>query len=217
MADSLSVKALLHFSSELLILLHFKLQSFLRLALSCSSHPCRRHHATVQACLGLAFSVEGILVAFHLKGTSLEWNAHFMLALLIAACAIAVFLEAAWPEAIILSLTRCYFVLLQGTWFCHIGRILFLGNPWWDDSDMSYMGASMFLPVVFVTHLLCAALGLLLLYLIVAFFVGGRAAAQRGSEAAGAGDEAGPFKFTLLDLSMPASRSASFKVEAQKQ
>jgi hypothetical protein len=171
----------------------------------------------VQAFLGLAFSVEGILVAFHLKGTLLEWSAHFMLALLIAACAIIVFLEAAWPEAIILSFARCYFVLLQGTWFCHIGRILFLGFPWWEDSDLSYMGATMFLPVVFVTHLMCAALGLLVLYLIVAYFSGGRAGAQRRSEAAGTGNGAAPFKVALLDLSTPASRMAALKIAAQKR
>jgi hypothetical protein len=140
-----------------------------------------------------------------------------MLVLLIAACAAAVFLEAAWPEVVLLSFARCYFVLLQGTWFCQIGRILFLGLEWWDDSDASYMGATMFLPVVFVTHLMSAALLLLALHLVVVHSLGGRLGALDGVKAIEGAKEGQPFKLALLDLTARASRAASLHLSGHKQ
>lgn len=47
----------------------------------------------VQAFLGTAFAAEGLLFAFHLKGTPLDWSLHFLLVLLIFAAALVCFGE----------------------------------------------------------------------------------------------------------------------------
>ncbi len=47
----------------------------------------------VQGVLGSAFLVEGILFAFHLKGSSLDKSVHILLVLLIFAAALVCFAE----------------------------------------------------------------------------------------------------------------------------
>lgn len=167
----------------------------------------------MQAFLGLAFIVEGLLLAFHIKGTMLERHTHLMLALLIFACAAATLVEAACPEAPALFFARCYFVALQGTWFCQAGRVLFLGAPQWDDSDEmgTYMGASMMLPVVLATHMLAVAAVMLGAYLLVAYSMGGLAATQRGFEAIERANDAPAAKVALLDFSTPGPNEAARK------
>ncbi len=46
-----------------------------------------------QLFLGLAFVVEGLLFAFHLKGSALDWSLHFLLVLLVFSAALACFAE----------------------------------------------------------------------------------------------------------------------------
>lgn len=75
---------------------------------------------TSQAFLGMAFSVEGLLLAFHLKGTPLEKLVHLLLVITTAACAFFVFLEVVFPNSVLVSLARCWSVLLQGTWWCQV-------------------------------------------------------------------------------------------------
>lgn len=53
---------------------------------------------------------------------------------------------------------------VQGTWWCQAGRVLFLGNPAWDEADMA---AAMYLPVVFVLHIMFVAVALLAVYTVV--------------------------------------------------
>lgn len=45
-----------------------------------------------------------------------------------------------------------------------VGRILFLHNPAWNDDDENRMAATMFLPILFVTHGMVVAVGILLSY-----------------------------------------------------
>jgi hypothetical protein len=170
----------------------------------CEPTPSAPH---LQAFLGLAFSVEGLLLAFHLKGNSFEVLVHYLLVLLVASCVTLVLLEAAFPSCAILSFARCYFVFLQGTWFCQAGRMLFLGNPAWGDSD-DYMGGVMFLPVMFVTHLMLVALGMVGLYLGVAYSMGSSALGQRGFDAIERANNTTATKIALLDLSSKADRAA---------
>ena len=175
---------------------------------NCQEHLIKQQDAWhLQAFLGLAFVIEGLLLAFHLKGNPLEIRVHFLLVLLVAACAVTVFLEAALPTAALLSFARSFFVLLQGLWFCQAGNILFLGNPAWSYSD-DYMGGFMFLPVVFVTHIMVASMSLLGVYLLVAYKMAGRGSGQRGLEAIERANDAPPVKVALLDLSNKADRAA---------
>lgn len=46
-----------------------------------------------QLFLGLAFVVEGLLFAFHLKGSMLDWSLHLLLVLLVLAAALVCFAE----------------------------------------------------------------------------------------------------------------------------
>ena len=132
--------------------------------------------------MALAFVVEGMLLGFHLKGTPLDIRVHLLLVLSVAACALAVIAEAAQPASMLLSSIRSYTVLLQGMWWCQAGRILYCGNPAWQYSE-DYMGGLMFLPVVFVTHMLAAAFGLLLVYVLAAYNMASKAMGQRGMRA----------------------------------
>ncbi len=50
----------------------------------------------VQAFLGLAFAAEGLLFAFHLKGTPLDWSLHFLLVVLVFAASLVCFGEYRW-------------------------------------------------------------------------------------------------------------------------
>ena len=163
--------------------------------------------AVLQAFLGLAFVVEGLLLVFHLKGNAFEIQVHLLLVLVIAACAIIVFLEAAIPTSAMLSFARCFSVALQGTWFCQAGRVLFLQNPAWSFSE-DYMGGVMFLPVLFVTHIMVVSLAMLGLYLLVAYNMAGREVGQRGLEAIERANDAPPAKLALLDLTSKADRAA---------
>eukprot|EP00892_Ulva_mutabilis_P005000 jgi/Ulvmu1/2872/UM146_0014.1 len=137
---------------------------------------------TEQAFLGLAFSVEGMLLAFHLKGTQLEVLVHLLLVTTTAACAFFVFLEVVFPNSVLISLARCWSVLLQGTWWCQTGRVLFLGNPAWRDDPENSMGATMFLPTLYVTHCVVIAVVMLIGYVCIAHWFARKPAAQRGFE-----------------------------------
>ena len=115
--------------------------------------------------------MEGLLFAFHLKGTALDWRLHFLLVLVIFLGAATTLAENAHPQAVLLSTLRAQLVLLQGIWFVQIAEILYRGAPaglaaglcldslteltWlcaiadriaWDPE---YMGSGMFVPVVF--------------------------------------------------------------------
>lgn len=162
----------------------------------------------VQAFLALAFVVEGLLLGFHLKGTPLDVRVHLLLVLLVAAGAAAVLAEAARPASVLRACARSYAVLLQGLWWCQAGRILFLRNPAWAYSE-DYLGGVMFLPVAFVAHLLAAALGLLLVYVLVAYNMAGRALGQRGIEAIERANDgqAQPQRLALHDLSGKGERA----------
>jgi Family of unknown function (DUF716) len=149
----------------------------------CHVRPCRgafiQSTAAMQAFLSLAFVTEALLLAFHLKGSDLEVRAHLLLVLSATLCAIALLCELAAPTNALLSLFRAYTVLLQGTWWCQVGRVLFLGTAAWDGG---YMGSAMFLPVIFTLHAVTVAAGLLLLYCVIAYSLSQQSAAQRGFE-----------------------------------
>eukprot|EP01025_Chloroclados_australasicus_P006560 TRINITY_DN12103_c0_g1_i2.p1 TRINITY_DN12103_c0_g1~~TRINITY_DN12103_c0_g1_i2.p1 ORF type:complete len:314 (-),score=34.66 TRINITY_DN12103_c0_g1_i2:460-1401(-) len=106
------------------------------------------------AFLAMAFFVEGELMGFHLKGSGLEVNIHLILTFIIFYCVLAILAEIWFPHSFIVSCTKCHAVFLQGTWFIHVGAILYLGNPAWDEDSM---GGEMFAPVLFATHVMVVA------------------------------------------------------------
>ena len=83
--------------------------------------------AGLQACLSLAFVVEGTLFAFHLEGAALNVHAHLLLVLCIFAAAGTLLLEMQFPGNVLLGTARAQLVMLQGVWFTQIARLLFEG------------------------------------------------------------------------------------------
>lgn len=81
----------------------------------------------LQACLSLAFVVEGTLFAFHLEGALLNVHAHLLLVLCIFAAAGTLLLEMQFPGNVLLGIARAQLVMLQGVWFTQIARLLFEG------------------------------------------------------------------------------------------
>jgi hypothetical protein len=81
-----------------------------------------------QACLSLAFIVEGLLFAFHLEGTDLNWKAHLLLVMTIFAAAAVMLAEIGAPGNALLGIARAQLTLLQGVWFMQIAKLLFEGE-----------------------------------------------------------------------------------------
>ena len=109
------------------------------------------------AALAQAFAIELLLFCFHLRmQAGLTADVHVCLCIAVAGCAVAVVAEAALCDtgAIAPTLARCFFTLLQGTWFCQAANILY-GAELWQADDMSN---SMMLPVVFAAHVICGTL-----------------------------------------------------------
>jgi hypothetical protein len=71
--------------------------------------------------------IEGLLFAFHLKGTALDMKLHLILVMVVFLSAAVCFAEIQHPRNIILSTVRAQLVMLQGLWFCQIAAILFKG------------------------------------------------------------------------------------------
>jgi hypothetical protein len=78
--------------------------------------------------LGIAFTVEGLLFAFHLEGDPLNYNMHLLLVMCVFGAALCIFSEIRFPNSILLSTLRALVVLLQGVWFCMIAKVLFEGT-----------------------------------------------------------------------------------------
>lgn len=90
----------------------------------------------LQGFLGVSLLVEGLLFAFHLKGTALDMRLHLILVLIILSSAFICFLEIQYPRSFLLSTVRSQLMLLQGLWFYQIASILFEGSLqaesfWW--------------------------------------------------------------------------------------
>ena len=72
--------------------------------------------------------VEGLLFAFHLEGSELNWKAHLLLVMSIFAAVGAIMCEIAAPGNVLLGLARAQLVMLQGVWFMQIAKLLFEGG-----------------------------------------------------------------------------------------
>ncbi|XP_033740157.1 transmembrane protein 45B-like [Pecten maximus] len=101
------------------------------------------------ASMWLALLVEGLLFKFHLHGRNeLDVLLHTLLIYTIGANLLALLAETKWRNNILISLTRSYFIFLQGTWFWQVAFILYNPSPaaeqWNPEDHDSLMIATMF-------------------------------------------------------------------------
>ena len=70
-------------------------------------------------------------------------------------------------RSVLAALTRSYFVLIQGTWFCQIGFILYppVGEKWNQEDH----GQMMIVAILYAWHHILVALGILILNAFVAY------------------------------------------------
>lgn len=128
---------------------------------------------TEQGFLALAFLTEGILLGFHLKGPDFEVIIHKLLVYTIVGCCGVILAEGAFPNNPLLSLARVTFVMLQGTWFMQIAKMMY-NMPFKAQWHPCYMGSAMFAPVVYALHLLVIfftlVMGLVIAEVVYEFF-----------------------------------------------
>lgn len=96
-------------------------------------------HGTEYFMIMLAVTVEAILFKFHLDGRStLDVTLHTLLLYCIYAALVAFAVELKFRQQPLVALFRAFCVLVQGSWFIHVGYILY--NPQtdavlWDGED----------------------------------------------------------------------------------
>ncbi|XP_001187085.3 transmembrane protein 45B-like [Strongylocentrotus purpuratus] len=141
--------------------LYFGLYGFVKiLGSTCVPSAAKFEHA-----LGaLAYAVEGFLFYYHTHGRSpLEIHLHSMLVFAIFVCFLAAAAEVWSREDILIRLIRILFTLVQGTWFFHLGIVLYKppsGEPWDGEDHLNVM----FTTVMFTWHILIGMLVLFLVY-----------------------------------------------------
>lgn len=115
----------------------------------------------------IAIFTEGILFKFHLHDREeFDTTVHVLLIYAVFLTMLPVLAEMYWEHNILPALARALCFMLQGTWFIHVGFLLYspLPNPQkWDNSGNSIMYATMF----FTWHIGA----LFVLTLVIAFIV----------------------------------------------
>ena len=104
-------------------------------------------------CNALGFSFEYLAMNWHLEGRDgLNVILHKMSIYAIALCLIFVLLEMVYESQFIFKLIRIGGMMLQGTWFIHVGLILYGGpNFQWDQNIKQ---ANMVVSIVYLSHIL---------------------------------------------------------------
>lgn len=99
----------------------------------------------------LAFIVEDVLFMFHMHGRGgLDVTIHTLLIYIIHACVVMCALEMRYKNSIIITVARCYLVLLQGTWFWQAGFILYKPLTAWQEGDHKEI---MLITMIFTWHM----------------------------------------------------------------
>ena len=83
---------------------------------------------TVQGALAMAYVIEGLLFAFHLRGDLLDVEIHTLLVLTIFLTAIVILAEIQHKSNVLLAALRPVLVIMQGVWFVQAAFILFRGE-----------------------------------------------------------------------------------------
>lgn len=119
----------------------------------------RLPEGTNQVFLAGGFFIEAMLFSMHEKNGALDQTIHWLLGQTIFAAAAFTALEAAFPEAFLLTAGRVFAQMLQGTWFCQAASVLFGGHRKWDDRWEGHEdeAPAMFLPLTFTYHMLVIA------------------------------------------------------------
>lgn len=99
-------------------------------ALHRSFHPLPAHNLVLatQGFLTVAFLVETLLMGMHSKPNPLDNLVHVLLTGVMVACVVVCAAEIAAPNSLLLALLRAIVVFFQGTWFWHVGAIMFRGE-----------------------------------------------------------------------------------------
>lgn len=87
----------------------------------------------LQGFLTMAFLVETLLMGMHKKPNPLDSLVHVLLTGVMIACVTVCGAEIAKPDSFLLAVLRPMVVFFQGTWFWHVGAIMFRGE-WWNGS-----------------------------------------------------------------------------------
>jgi hypothetical protein len=85
----------------------------------------------VQGFLSLSFLIETLLMGMHAKPNELDQLVHTLLTWIMIACIVVSAAEIAAPQSLLLALLRAMLVFFQGTWFWHVGAIMFKGEQTW--------------------------------------------------------------------------------------
>ena len=82
----------------------------------------------MQGALAMAYVIEGLLFAFHLRGDLLDVEIHTLLVLTIFLTAIVILAEIQHKSNVLLASLRPVLVIMQGVWFVQAAFILFRGE-----------------------------------------------------------------------------------------
>lgn len=69
-----------------------------------------------------------LLMGSHAKPNHLDQLVHVLLTWVMRACVVVTAAEIAAPKSLLLALLRGMVVFFQGTWFWHVGSIMFRGR-----------------------------------------------------------------------------------------
>ena len=76
----------------------------------------------------MAYAIEGLLFAFHLRGDFLDVEIHTLLVITIFLTAVVIFAEIQNRSSVLLAAMRPILVIMQGVWFVQAAFILFRGT-----------------------------------------------------------------------------------------
>lgn len=120
----------------------------------------------------MAFAMEFLLFYQHLHGRHpMDIQVHVLLYYTAFACFAGTVLEMKYQNNILAALSRAYFTLLQGTWFWHVGFVLYnpIPNavPWDQDSHKEMLLITM----IYTWHCAFMFLFILALYAAMNYFM----------------------------------------------
>lgn len=79
-----------------------------------------------KACLVIAFSIEAFLLAFHLHSREpLDIHLHVLLLIAVFGCILFSVLQILWPGQVLFTYGFITSTLLQGTWLCQAGIVIY--------------------------------------------------------------------------------------------
>ena len=113
----------------------------------------------------LCFVVEDVLFMFHLHGRNpLDVLIHTLLVYTLHGCVLISTCELIFRNSLMVTLTRCFLVLQQGTWFWQAGIILYKPLTPWKEDDHKEM---MLVTMIFTWHVAINFIIIMMIGLVV--------------------------------------------------